>query len=170
MARPRRWVRRSTPWAAAPRLLPRSSSTSRPSLCARLTPTTAARGSDDLALEARRSAGRQVRRRVDGLLVDAQLEVEMRTGGIARRPLEPDRLALDHPISELDDCDRQVAVQGVQPAGVGDDDKVAITAARAADQRHDAVVGRVNRRAERFDHVDAGMEMRVAAVWRFEPE
>jgi pimeloyl-ACP methyl ester carboxylesterase len=67
-----------------------------------------------LTPEARRWARRQVGRRVDRPLVDAQLEVQVGAGRVPARALEPDRLALRHPVSQLDECRRKVAVKGVQ--------------------------------------------------------
>src|SRR5438309_1672496 len=123
----------------------------------------------ELGLEGGRRSRRQIRRRVDRVLVDPQLEVQMRARRVSGRSLEPDHRALRDLLADADESRRQVAVQGVQPARVSDHDVVAVPAARAADQRHDPVVGRLHRRSKRLDQVDAGVEVRIAAIGRFEP-
>src|SRR4029077_20657852 len=81
-----------------------------------------------------------------------------------------DRLALGHQLSRLDDRGREVAVKRVQASRVRDDNVVPVAAARAADQRDNTIVGGVDRRTERVDRVDAGVEMRAPAIRRLEPE
>ena len=53
---------------------------------------------------------------------------------------------------------------------MGDHDVCSVTAAGAADQRNDPVIGCEDGRAEGFDEIDARVEMRVGAVGRLEPE
>lgn len=58
-----------------------------------------------------RGAGGQVRRRVDGLAVDPQLEVQVGPGRVPGRALEADRLALVDAVADLDHGPQQVPVE-----------------------------------------------------------
>src|SRR5579864_8202090 len=80
-----------------------------------------------------RSGYRQVRHRVDDLVVDAQLEMEMWPGRVTRGSLEADLLSAHHLIAHHHPGGQEVAVQGRDAAPVGDDDKVAVADARVAD-------------------------------------
>ncbi len=72
-------------------------------------------------------------------------------------------------LSDFDQGGRQMSVKRVQAAEVRDHDVVAVSAARAADERHDPIVGRIHGRPKRLDEIDSGVEVRIAAVRRFEP-
>jgi len=122
-----------------------------------------------LALEVARGAGRQVRHRVDGLVVDPQLEVQVRPGRVARGALEADRLALGDGVAHLDERPVQVPVQRGQPALVLEHHVVAVAVWATADQDHDAIVGSLHGGAFRQGLVDAGVEVRKAPVGRLEP-
>ena len=95
--------------------------------------------------------------------------MEVRARRVSGRSFKPDGRALRDRLADLDQAGREVAVKSVQSARVRDHDVVAVAAARAPHQRHDAVIGRQDRRPERLDQVDARVEVRIAAVRRFEP-
>src|SRR2546430_14333456 len=70
----------------------------------------------------------------------------------------------------LDHGRRQRPVWVGDPTTGGDPEVCPETAAGAADQRNDPVIGCEDGRAEGFDEIDARVEMRVGAVGRLEPE
>src|SRR5258708_12621761 len=96
--------------------------------------------------------------------------MHVRTGRVSARAFESHGLALCDRLADLDQRRGEVAVKGVQASRVCDDDVISITAARAADQGHHTVVGRIYRRAERLHQVDARVAMGALAASGLEPE
>src|SRR2546428_13795594 len=100
------------------------------------------------------------------LLRHTQIEVHMLARLVAGRTLESYRRPLGHALSGLDQRGREVSVQRVEAARVGDDHVVPVPAARASDQGHDAVVRRVDPGTAPLHPVAAGMGEGVLAVGR----
>jgi hypothetical protein len=71
-------------------------------------------------------ARRQEGGRIDGVVGLPELEVEVGAGRVAGRPLAADDLALGDGVPHLDRDPQEVPVERGQPAGVGDDDVVAV--------------------------------------------
>src|SRR6267143_5976650 len=103
----------------------------------------------------------QVAHRVDHLVVDAHLEVEVGTGGQAGRTLTADALAAGDPVAEVDVRRQEVRVQGDYPAAVGDHHVVSVADRGVRHPDHDAVGRGHHRGAQRRPEVDAGVEVRV---------
>src|SRR5690606_26765134 len=96
-------------------------------------------------------------RGVDGHVLPAHLEVQMRSGRSAGGADPSDRRpALDR-LSGLDEEGGEVGIAAAQPATVIDLDQIAV-ACSAAGEDNLATAGAEHRRAARRREVDAGME------------
>src|SRR2546429_6570711 len=130
-------------------------------------------GYDSLLAEAVGAVRWQIGEGVGRLAAVAVLEVDVRPGGVTRRSLVADQLALAHAVAGFHLEAEEVAVEREEVVAVSHDDVVAIADQLAVEQagfgrHHDAVIGGQDGRALLVGDIDAGMEVGVAEPGRFE--
>src|SRR5256885_2440957 len=99
------------------------------------------------------SSGFEKRERIDRHARDAHLEMEVRSGTVAGRSHEGDRLSRGNDVARLHERPVEVAVERAQLRISGDQDVEAVTTALASD-RHRAGGGRVDGGAGRSGQGD----------------
>src|SRR5437667_11248494 len=105
------------------------------------------------------------RERIDRNACDAHLEMQVRSGTVAGRSHEGDRLSRGNDVARLHERPVEMAVERAQLRISGKKDVEAVTTALASD-RHAAGGGRVDRRAERPGQVDPAVEVMTGALPR----
>src|SRR5438034_9820716 len=111
------------------------------------------------------SSGFEKRERIDRHARDAHLEMEVRSGTVAGRSHEGDRLSRGNDVTRLHERPVEVAVERAQLRISGNQDVEAVTTALTSD-RHGAGSGGGDRRAERSGKVDPAVEVMAGALRR----
>src|SRR2546426_8099154 len=111
------------------------------------------------------SSGFEKRERIDRHARDAHLEMEVRSGTVAGRSHEGDRLSRGNDVARLHERPVEVAVERAQLRISGEDDVEAVTTALASHGDR-AGGGSVNGRAERCGEIDAAVEVMAGALGR----
>src|SRR5207253_8288016 len=111
------------------------------------------------------SSGFKKREWIDRHACDAHLEMQVRSGTVAGRPHEGDRLSRGNDVARLHERPVEVAVERAQLRISDEDDVEAVTTALAS-HGDGAGGGSVDRRAERCGQVNAAVEVMAGALCR----
>src|SRR5438128_5414045 len=111
------------------------------------------------------SSGFEKRERIDRHACDAHLEMQVRSGTVAGRSHEGDRLSRGNDVARLHERPVEMAVERAQLRISRKEDVEAVTTALALD-RDGADGGSVDRRAQRSGQVDSAVEVMAGALRR----
>src|SRR5258708_5058415 len=106
--------------------------------------------------------GWQERNRVDRLIVHANLEMQMRTGGVAGGTEETDQLPFVNGLADCGDQMVEMTIQRQDAVAVIDDDVVSVAGAPRICRNHDTIGGRGHRQVEGAGQIDTGVEVRIS--------